>query len=384
MTPPSNREEVFDAINTQRWKNRDLRGEKLDVFIEKQLTHCANSYSFMKGVTPADYWRHISVKLRASHKERQQQLDIISRTTPQEFWDAAYDFDPNGAGIDCKDTKLVKMLSSRQLKPMPLGNLYWHENTPLWLAPAVNSLPLSEIEIPNYTKLPAARNDSAAIYYPDGHPSSQSRQEGPQSVHANSDKILRRIWPIGYIVLNPGEDYWKYTGHVLVLDMDKDRDRHPWIVLASHWPDINREGPQGDHTFRAPKQAGRDDPDVYGILPGDRWRTSVAKLCHLSHSQSGDSRPFLKQLGSGFNFGLQRRSGENRLVVLTPESREFHPALAHIMGWHWDESLKEEVCYFENGKEYMRYKPSTGGLRHSRLSEIPIDGRNALYGVIAS
>lgn len=94
-------------------------------------------------------------------------------------------------------------------------------------------------------------------------------------------------------------------------------DRHPWIVLAAHWPDINGEGPQGDHTFRAPKKARRDDPNVYGVLPGDRLRTSVevarrddsdvygtlygdrlrisvARLCHLSRRESGDLRPFLK------------------------------------------------------------------------------------------
>lgn len=65
-------------------------------------------------------------------------------------------------------------------------------------------------------------------------------------------------------------------------------------------------------------------------------------------------------------------------------SRQFVPDLAHLMGWHWDESSKEEVCYFANGKEIIRYMPSTGKYTYFRLCQIPVDGRHAFFAVMAS
>lgn len=201
------------------------------------------------------------------------------------------------------------------------------------------------------------------------------------------DQRLRRFCPLGWIAQKRGEHNWDLTGHALVMDMDRGRDRQPWIVLASKWPNWNGDDPER-FTIEAQQRPRRGDENVHGIFPGDRTRTPIAKLRHIedknptsSQSSKQKSTPFLKQFGPNFNFDLSRKGGE-RYVVSSKRSRDYHPDLARIMGWFWDEGEKEEVCYTETGVEFMRYKPSTGMYRVPYLELVPVAGQLALHGEV--
>lgn len=165
--------------------------------------------------------------------------------------------------------------------------------------------------------------------------------------------------------------------------MDMDRGRDPWIVLALQWPDVNGDQPEKS-TYKAEKRARRDDDPNPGILPGDHTRTVVAKLIHVHEKNLTDEQkamPFLKQFGPKLSFNLWRKGGD-RKVTDSRQFREYHPDLAHIMGWFWDEEEKEEVCYAENGTEYIRCKPSTCGYRYPYLDQVSVVGQNAMFGEV--
>jgi len=195
------------------------------------------------------------------------------------------------------------------------------------------------------------------------------------------DQRLRRFCPLGWIAQKRGEYSVDLTGHALVMDMDRGRDHHPWIVLASQWP--NDDHPE-EFTYKAEKRTRRDDDPIHGIFPGDHTRTLVAKLIHVDEkSLTNEQRatPFLKQFGPNFSFNLWRKGGD-RKVTDSRQFRDYHPDLAHIMGWFWDDKEEEEVCYAENGTEFMRYKPSTCEYKYPYLDQVPVVGQNAMFGEV--
>jgi len=242
----------------------------------------------------------------------------------------------------------------------------------------------------SYARFPAALTDSGAISYPDGHPSMDYEIGGSKyemvidpRQETGREERLRRFCPLGWIAQKRGEHNWDLTGHALVMDMDRGRDHHPWIVLASQWPDANGDQPE-KFTCEAEKRTRRDDDPVHGIFPGDHTRTVVAKLIHIDQkSLTAEQRttPFIKHFGPNFKFNLWRKGGERR-VKDTPQFRDYHPDLAHIMGWFWDDEKKEEVCYAESGKEYIRYKPKTCTYRFPRLERVSVAGQNAMFGEV--
>ncbi len=197
------------------------------------------------------------------------------------------------------------------------------------------------------------------------------------------EQRLRRFCPLGWIAQKRGEHTWDLTGHALVMDMDRGRDHHPWIVLASQWPDVNGDQPEKS-TYEAQQRPRRDDDPVPGLFSGDHTRTVIARLIHVDEKSFTDGQratPFLQQFGPHFSFNLWRRGGE-RTVRDSTQFREYHPDLAHIMGWFWDEDEKEEVCYAENGTEYMRYKPSAVEYRYPCLDQVSVAGQNAMFGEV--
>lgn len=243
-----------------------------------------------------------------------------------------------------------------------------------WLIPGSDALPLSEITKPFFTSFPFAKADSAAVCYPDGHlPNSNGRSNNGSTIESaqvtDEHTRLRRVWPLGWIATYHGDDYWIKTGHVLVINMDRGRDRHPWIILAESWldhngeggddgdvvedwDDANDEGDIGRLIIRAKKNAKKGVDGVYGVLPGDDARTPIAKFAHVKHDEN-DQRPFVKQFGVGFEFELLHPGGIGA-GVQTTSFKAYHPDLVRVMGWYWDKDSKEEVCYDESGIEYMR------------------------------
>ena len=115
---------------------------------------------------------------------------------------------------------------------------------------------------------------------------------------------------------------------------------------------------------------------------GDTRRTPIAKLVRIGPVPLGQKLPLLKQFNSDFEFGLYREGGDRDLIS-SRKFLDFHPDLAHIMGWYWDDVAKEEVCYAENGKEFMRRNPTTGKYRNLDLDAVPMAGQIASWGEIS-
>ena len=168
----------------------------------------------------------------------------------------------------------------------------------------------------------------------------------------------------------------------MVMDMGRNRKNHPWIILASEWPDVNGDGDTGTGWFEAPRRVRLDAPDVQGIFPGDTRRTPIAKIIPVRAAKPS-TVPFLKQLGPHLSFDLYRREGE-RTFVKNKDYRTYHPDLVRIMSWFWDEKARQEVCYAKNGKECMRYDPSTGDYPSVNLRDISEDGSIGLFGQMIS
>lgn len=166
------------------------------------------------------------------------------------------------------------------------------------------------------------------------------------------------------------------TGHILVIDLD--RNRHPWLILASDWEDYDEEYPV---TSTAPGFVMMNDYSVQGVFPDDGERTVIAKFVPLPSSSQNtavsSSIPFLLQFGEGFEFGLERpRNG----VVAAPVKAQIPaptaaaaitavedcgiflqggPSLPRIMTW-FKKPNGEEVCFDENRGLYMTRDPATG------------------------
>lgn len=337
----------------------------------------------MSNVTEIDFYDWRSQAREREREKEEQAKEQVRRITPEEFFASAYEYDPLGTNTPFRDTKLVKLLVTGVLKPIPLGNVY--ANTPIWLIPRSDALPISPISVKYFTSYVPADTDSGAVRYPDGNGSEVQDVGGshfPLVDESEDDPdILRRIWPLGYLAYQQGaggqawEVAWECTGHVLVMDMERGRDHHPWIVLASEWHDLIGEGKNGDGMCYAPRQVKRDAEEyIHGIFPGDSRRTPIAKLEPLK-GEPVSSLPFLKQLGPSLNFGLKRKGGQNRYIE-SEKYKQYHPDLVHVMGWWWDAKAEEEVCYAENGEECMRYKPATG--KFPEMAPVSVVGQDPI------
>ncbi|KAK4693810.1 hypothetical protein P7C71_g3653, partial [Lecanoromycetidae sp. Uapishka_2] len=286
---------------------------------------------------------------------------------PEEFWDAAYAYDGASPG---GSLRLKELTHPCRLGVIPLGRLYDDKGPLLGLEPRMGALVGSDFEEENYTRLPYAATDCSAISYPDGHPSNES-QDVVEWTPAR-DHRLRRFTSLGWVV-EKRKISWEKTGHVLVMDRDLGRDRHPWIVLAHEWP-IADEGPSEDFKFHVPRKVEREASLTTGVFRGDKNRTPIAKI-EPKNPAKDDKRPVLKQFHSGFQFLLERKGGDRNSV-----RTEFGPDLAHIMGWHWDAKAKQQVCFSGNGKVYMRYNVSTGKYVYPNMSHESTDGEIGFYG----
>ena len=318
---------------------------------------------------------------RKGDAAKQQAKDVAAQVTPQEFFDAAYEYQLHPGGMSARETKLVKLLATASLPPMQLGKLFG--TYPVLLVPRPECLPPSPMSNPYFTSYWVADSGGAAIRYPDGHPSVDYDTRGSKyslvSDPESEPDVLHQFWPLGYLAYQHSKKVWEYTGHVMVMDMDAGKDHQPWLVLASEWPDIVGEGTNDDFLCKAPRRVKRSAANVHGIFPGDKRRTPIGKCVHIGKSTS--KLPFLKQFGPGFEFGVLRKGGRNTYTE-SKKYREYHPDLAHIMTWYWDDKVKQEVCYAENGEECMRYDPITGAYHPVNRRKISLVGQLGLWGEI--
>ena len=365
MAEPRTWQEVFDEIQRKSRESGVVYGDPdvYENFIDAEMDMAKVKYPFMHDKSVAEYGVYV-VEKRTLAKRRAQ---MAPPPTAQQFWNAAYAFSRSGPGPTDDGDQLYKLLSSDKLGAIPLGKL-WGQTT-LKLIPAIGALPTSPLP-PGVVKYDFSATDSGAIMYADGHPSEEAYGEWISSA---ADDKLRRITSLGWVIRVEGNGSWARTGHVLVMDMARDRDRHPWFVLASEWPS-EEEQADGGFVIRAPEKEFRDDKLVHGVFPGDKNRTPICKIQPWGKSKDGTG-PVLKRFGEDFEFAPVRLGGHRR-----GKASMWGPELAHVMDWYWDDDEEEEVCYHPSGVEYMRYKPEIAKYRYPALEELPIEGSQGFAG----
>lgn len=158
MARPRNVEDVFNKVQ-QTYLNSPIQKEgsnKRWAFMEELLDNAQQTYHSMSDVTIIEYHRYY---LRRNAHEKQEEIEQ-PKTIPEQFWNAAYSFDPlNTPAGTVSDTQ--RELSRRNLESVPLGRYGGMNNARLKLIPDIGALP----------NLRCAATDSGAISYPDGHPS---------------------------------------------------------------------------------------------------------------------------------------------------------------------------------------------------------------------
>ncbi|KAL8684901.1 MAG: hypothetical protein Q9218_008081, partial [Villophora microphyllina] len=146
------------------------------------------------------------------------------------------------------------------------------------------------------------------------------------------------------------------------------RHHHPWLVLASEWPSdtVQMGHPRDAQVYEFAEKRAKLNDEVKGVLPGDKNRTTVARLCDYGpKAAEQSSQPILKQFGKDFEFDLDVSDGATA-------GSEWGPGLAWIMEWYEEPNTLEEVCFDQEGHEYMRYDPVTkiySNRHHGKLHE---------------
>lgn len=299
------------------------------------------------------------------------------KVSSEEFWQAAYDFDPFAATSPPGPKSLESILQSGQMRLVHLGKLYG--KIPLMLLPAMGALP--DHPEPN-DKIPFkfAATDSGAISYPDGHPKeaipvsdldklSVSVQSSKDvTVKPSEDDKLRRFASLGWVMQKRlGE--WTKTGHVLVMDIDDKQRRHrqPWLVLAAEWPTDSYKTQEGEFEHRAPREVPRPDKTAFGVFPGDDNRTPLCSIVPRGNDKS--KIPTLKRFAEDFEFDPIRLGGHRRAVP-----GEEGPALAHVMPWYWDPQCEREVCFTQENRIYMMYDRAADMYTFPDFASLKIEG----------
>ncbi|KAL8842824.1 MAG: hypothetical protein Q9176_002460 [Flavoplaca citrina] len=315
------------------------------------------------------------------------QAKAMPKPTSRDFWKAAWNYDPLGPNPPKNGSALQKIITSGRMEPISIGKIYG--KVLLKLLPVMGALPAPDI--PGFeAPFDFAATDSAAISYPDGHPSeddmTQQWDELPGGnmgksrklpiIKAKDDDKLRRFAALGWVLQQGRNGKWNKTGHVLVIDMDDRnvRQRQPWLILASEWPTDGEETEDGDFTIHAEETVGRNDRSAPGVFPGDNNRTPICRIMPMN-KKAGTNVPVLGQLGDNFNFVPERLGGHR------PARRSrYGPGLAKVMEWYWDPVAEEEVCYTAQGLEYMRYDRKSKAYSFPDFSRLSFAGEEGLFG----
>ncbi|KAL8722991.1 MAG: hypothetical protein Q9225_000607 [Loekoesia sp. 1 TL-2023] len=326
--------QVFKDIHNYVQQHHDLDIDQ-DTPTQAKFAEVKARYPFMKNINYEDY---VHFWFRDAMDDLDAELRSIPAYTATEVWHKLY-HDP--LTNETETNAFCKFLNySYFAKVIDIGKL--DGKTPLRLAPGTGLIDEGE---DLFDDLDFADHGSSAVIYTEGHhPSSGTSSRQPSS---KDDGILRRFWEVGYILMGTGTE-WVKTGHVMVIDVDKGRDRHPWIILAKEW-ETDEDDPQ---TIVAPDRVRRDDRYVQGVFPGNRNRTTIAKMVPIGESCGDSSTPLLLQMGADFSFRLQGPGNPAAGV------EEYGPDLAHAMTW-FKRPSGEEVCFDKQRRVCMTYDPRT-------------------------
>ncbi|KAL8936804.1 MAG: hypothetical protein Q9211_004012 [Gyalolechia sp. 1 TL-2023] len=325
---------VFHEIHDYVDKLYDLQAETQTSAIAKFEEHKARN-ALMRNINYRDYVMYWG---KLSYLNITEIANSRRAYTASQLWHRLYH---HPLITRDQSNQLAKFMNDSLFpEVIELGKL--NGETPCRLAPRLGLLQEPVATFGNLT-LPDVL--ASAVSYAEGHPS----EEEVSLVVSRDDTVLRRFREIGNIIIKSEGGFWYMPGHVMVMDLD--RDRHPWLILAKTW-DTDEDEPR---TFTAPDTVARNDRAALGVLPGNNNRTTIARLTPL-RQPSAQSKPFLLQFGAGFEFGLQRAGKE---VPRAERRSQQGPSLAKIMNW-FQRPNGEQVCFNERGIAYMTRNPSTG------------------------
>ena len=111
----------------------------------------------MVGKTATDYLDYV----HKCNVKSIQDTKTVGIPADQQFWEAAYAYDPTGDG-SAGPSQLLKMIGSGRMKPLVLGKLYGIYT--LKLLPAIGALRVFDPDFDCHLEF--AATDSAAILYP--------------------------------------------------------------------------------------------------------------------------------------------------------------------------------------------------------------------------
>ncbi|KAI4161643.1 MAG: hypothetical protein LQ342_004651 [Letrouitia transgressa] len=163
--------------------------------------------------------------------------------------------------------------------------------------------------------------------------------DGQSRVRVKRDGPLRRFMEIGAISWWKNDE-WERTGHIMVIDLDEGRQRHPWFILCNEWTDS-----WGEMIVAAPT-VERVDMYTPGVFPPDQHRTTIAQLVDkdglVTRSNDPKKDPFLRRLHKDFHIDLRRVTDGKDLV--------------RIMSWNQRAHSTIEECYADGtGRIYLEY-----------------------------
>lgn len=318
-------------------------------FMERQRTNPT-----LRTLTIQDFagiWLHRD----ALEREKKPNAPI---PTGKDLWRAvcAWEPDPLRSAPREKLFDIYALIRSPRFAPVPLGKL--RGEIMCALDPQVCLAPAEGSYVPRRKKFgfsPSNGDITRAIRYADGHPS-EGMYRLKHTAAEDPERTLRRFVSLGYVLMMI-DGNWVQTGHALVLDADHGIKCHPWFVLSNRWWTHEENWiHEHDTEFKVPAQKVlRDDEEALGVIPleGQRNRTPIARLTHYRGKREGPEK-FVTHFGEDFCFDFARM-GQDREVVRSP----WGPHLAEIMNWWWDPVREEEVCYTQDGREYLRYNPAT-------------------------
>lgn len=327
------RNDIFSNIRSNIFQNYDF-GDDHKTPTMKLLGDAQRKYPSIKDILT--YRHYVQYKWDQTKKDMDAERQSIETSDSSNLWHSLQ-YKPLTNSYDAQG--MANFLGNTYFPTIiELGKL--DGKIPLRFAPGTHSFEDGTIICPPAHE-PVSTGMLAVGYY--HHPLT-----GPTQTRSGDDGTLRRFKEVGSVL---AEDLhgWNRTGHVLVIDMDEGRNRHPWIILASAW---QVENEYSSETVRAPKNVSRNYTRTGGIFLGHRNRTTIGRLTAISPNST--PTPLLLQFGPNFNFCLDEFGYRHQ------EGMSFGPQLAHVMpwvkklGWHdW-----QQVCYVDNDgkKEYMRYE----------------------------
>lgn len=329
---------LFEEINEYIDKRHNLgpAGEKATQ--AKFAVEKDKNYPFMKDVEYLDYLQYFGTKAADYWEDRKNSIKTYDED--EMFHKLQTD------ALDTRsDVNNFSWFINQSYFPriIELGKL--NGITPLRFAPHLEFL---ETQDPPGDDLAYACPPAKAVNYGEGNP---SEVEELCLVNPKQDETLRRFQEVGYILMQSRDGSWAMTGHVMVLDLD--RDRHPWLILARSWWDNDDEDDDFEkEPFVADDYVEKNKRDVHGIFPGDDNRTTIARFIPYGDNTKDSEKPFLERFCEYFEFSL-RRFGQDQLET------DRGTSLAKIMNW-FERPDGQEVCFDKNRVEFMTRNPKTG------------------------